>query len=396
MTQLWSEAVRRAALLPIIWGEAGKKVLVLEKEALPRYKACGGGLSIEFLKQQFPFSFEPAVDNEVKGFSYAYNGHVVTIPVQSGVVGMVMRDQFDACLLSHARAELRQGAAVRKVVELSDRVVVETQDGERIAGRYLIGADGANSAVARSAFAGGRTLAAAIEAEVPVPKEIQRRYGDTLLFIFGEIRLGYLWIFPKAEHLSVGIAALRPPRGKLKATLQRVMADYGISLEGVHLHGHPIPIYTGREPVATSRVLLAGDAAGMADPLSGEGIRYAIKSGRLAADAILSGSLDRYPQVVFRKIGINHLFALLAALFFYCFQHFCLRLGAPNPFTTQAILDLLSDRTGTVNIVLRGSLTFPLYLVTEVLAALAGWLGGARRAERVRSMVYGDVEASPH
>lgn len=376
-------------------GEAGLKVLVLEKETLPRYKACGGGLSIDFLKSQFPFSFEAVLDSVVKSFSYAFGGRMVSMAVQPGVVGMVMRDRFDAQLLSHARAELRQGVALRSVAELPERVVVETQDGEQIACRYLVGADGASSVVARSlGLRRGKTLVAAVEAEVCPPAQVQRRYADRLLFIFGEVRQGYLWIFPKAEHLSVGIAALRPPRGELKATLRQVMADYGISLDGLTLHGHPIPIYTGREPIATARVLLAGDAAGLADPLSGEGIRYAIKSGRLAAEAILSGQLDRYPQTVFREIGINHLFALLAALLFYRFQRLCLTLGAPNPFISQGILDLLSDRTATANIVLRGALTFPLYLATEGLAWLAGQLGGASRAERVRSIVYGDVDAS--
>lgn len=175
-------------------GEAGKRVVVLEKESLPRYKTWGGGLSIRFLQEQFPFSFD---------------------------------------------------------------AIVETQ---------------------------AKALAAAIEVEAPVSPDIMRRFADRPVFIFGEIKLGYLWIFPKSDHLSVGIAALHPKRGTLQATLRQVMSRYGISLEGVRLHGHPIPIYTHREPVATHRALLVGDAAGLVDPLSGQGIRYAIKSGRLSMD----------------------------------------------------------------------------------------------------------------
>lgn len=215
-----------------------------------------------------------------------------------------------------------------------------------------------------------------------------QRYAEGPLFIFGELQLGYLWIFPKAEHLSVGIAALRPTRGTLKATLRRVMSDYGVSLEGVPLHSHPIPIYTGREQIATARTLLVGDAAGLADPLSGEGIRYAIKSGRLAAEAILSGHPERYPGDVLRQIGLNHMFALLGALFFYRFQGFYIAVGAPNPFTTLAIVDMLSDRSSTAGIILRGVLSYPLYLSVESLATLAGWLGKDRLGARIRAKAY--------
>lgn len=107
-------------------GEAGKRVIVLEKETLPRYKVCGGGLSIDYLKSQFPFNFETIISKEMKGFSYAFGGCRISIPVQPGMVGMVMRDQLDASLLSHAQAELGQGVAVREVIESGDRVVVET------------------------------------------------------------------------------------------------------------------------------------------------------------------------------------------------------------------------------------------------------------------------------
>ncbi len=369
--------------------EAGKRVLILEKESLPRYKTCGGGLSIRFLQEQFPFSFDAVLESQAKALSYAFDGRTITIPIKQGAVGMVMRDKFDAHILANSNAEICQGAAVRRVFETPGRVMVETRAGARFEGRYLIGADGANSVVARSlGLRRDKTLAAAIEAEAPVAPEIMRRFADRPVFIFGEIKLGYLWIFPKSEHLSVGIAALHPKRGSLQAALNRVMGRYGISLEGVPLHGHPIPIYTHRESIATPRTLLVGDAAGLVDPLSGEGIRYAIKSGRLASTAILSGYPERYPRMVFWEIGLNHTLALGVAQFFYRFPSVCLRLGAPNPFTTQTILDLLSDRASTAEVMLRAVFTLPVYGLAESLAALAGRLGGDQHRERLRSLVY--------
>ena len=238
----------------------------------------------------------------------------------------------------------------------------------------------------------GRNMAAAIEVEVPVSPVIYQRFSSGPVFFFGEIRFGYLWIFPKPDHLSVGIAAWHPRRGELQTVLGRVMARYGVPLEAGSLHGHPIPIHTGREKIATPRTLLVGDAAGLVDPLSGEGIRYAIKSGRLAAEVILGGHPERYSSLIFREIGINHLFAMGAAQLFYRFQLLCLALGAPNPFVTRAILDLLSDRTVTFNILLRGIFTLPIYLFTEVIAWLAGISSGPQKRERIRSWVYSKAD----
>jgi geranylgeranyl reductase family protein len=363
-------------------GEAGMRVLVLEKETLPRYKACGGGLSARFL-EQFPFSFEPVIQTYVNSVSYALGTQEVVFPLPGQAMCMVMRDQFDAFLLSHAQAEVRQGTAVHSVVEMEDRVVVETRDGERFAGRYLVAADGANSVAARSlGLRRGKTLAAAIEAEAPAPDEVMRRFGDAPMFIFGATRLGYLWIFPKAAHLSVGIAALHPGRGELQATLKRVMSRYGISLEGVPLHGHPLPLYLRREPIAASRTMLVGDAAGLVDPLNGEGIRFAMKSGRLAAEAILSGQVRRYPERAFREIGSNHMWAAGLALLFYHFPRTCFALGVRNPYATQAFLDLLSEKAGYPGVILRLFGSLPVFLGSKAIAALGDQLGRAERSAR--------------
>jgi flavin-dependent dehydrogenase len=150
-------------------GKAGKRVLLLEKEYLPSYKTCGSGLCVNLLQRQFPFSFEPTVQGNVRAISYAYDGRIVTIPINRGQVGMVMRDQFDKLLVEQAQVELRQEVAVRKVVENSAGASVEIQNGEHFECRYLIGAAGASSVVAYSlGLRQGENFSAVIEAEVEV------------------------------------------------------------------------------------------------------------------------------------------------------------------------------------------------------------------------------------
>ncbi len=370
-------------------GQAGLRVLVIEKETLPRYKPCGGGLSARMLKETFPFSFEPVIETQVKAVAYTFGGHAHVIPVPGGEVQTVMRDQFDAHILAHARAEVWQGLAVRHITELKDRVVVETSNGQVVEGRYLIGADGANSVVARAlGLRRGKTTAAAIEAEVRVAPEVRQQFGDALWFIFGDIRHGYAWVFPKSDHLSVGIAALHPKHGELQAGLSRVAVRYGISLEGAQLRGHPIPIYLRREPISTRRALLVGDAAGLADPFTGEGIRLAIKSGRLAAESIIADQPERYPSAIHREIGLCHTFGLGVAWLFYTFPRLCFALGAPNPFITYAFVDMLTDRADYPQVILQTIASLPVFAVTEIAAALAGLFGGPKRKDEVRSAIY--------
>jgi geranylgeranyl reductase family protein len=368
--------------------EKGLRVLVLERETLPRYKACGGGVSARML-ESFPFSFDPVIESRVESIRYDLGGRSVTIPMPERPMRMVMRADFDQFILTHTRAEVRQGVAVSQVEELPDRVVVTAKSGEVFESRYLIGADGASSLVAKAlGLRREKSLAAAIEVEAQVSPEAFRRYADKPVFIFGEIDMGYLWIFPKARHLSVGIGAFHPKPGQLQSTLARVMDRYGIDVRGQPTHGHPLPVYIRREPIATTRSLLVGDAAGLIDPFTGEGIRFAIKSGRLAAEAILAGDLARYGRQVYRQIGSSHRFGVGLAYLFYRHPRACFALGVRNPLATSAFIDLLSDRARYPDLILRLFATLPAFLAAEGIAALGGVFGGHDRRKQIRQMLY--------
>jgi len=349
-------------------GQAGQRVLVLEKEALPRYKACGGGLSVDML-EVFPFSFEPVIERRVKAVRYALGNQAVTIPLPSNSMCMVMRDRFDAYLLGHAQAEVRDGTAVQSVEEIDGKVLVTTRDGEQLAASHLIGADGANSVVAHSlGLRRNKALAAAIEVEATVPEEKLVEYGEVPLLAFGEVAHGYVWIFAKADHLSVGIGNLHPRPGELQSRLKAAMAHYGISLEGYAMHGHAVPFFTRYELLATGRSLLTGDAAGLVDPFTGEGIRFAIHSGRLAAQAILSDRIERYTNWINRRIKFNYVIAALLARSFFRYPDEWFAFAARRPSITRAFVDSISGRASYLQIILRLAGGLPEYLSRRMFA----------------------------
>ncbi|MBN1811212.1 MAG: geranylgeranyl reductase family protein [Anaerolineae bacterium] len=328
-------------------GEAGESVLVLEKERLPRYKACGGGMSRSVL-EYFPFDLSPVVEREIGQVRFRFrDGRQVTagLPGQRPVV-MVMRDRFDYLILQHARADVRDGEQVVSLRQDGSGVEVATRSGETFRTRYLIGADGANSRVARLAnLRRDKQMGMAIEVEVPADDGLLEEYADTALFIFGTPPFGYLWAFPKAEHLSVGIGAFEGQGAAVKDILRQEMAKLGVGVDGVPQHGHPLPIYLQHELLHQGRVLLAGDAAGLMDPLIGEGVRHAVDSGRMAAEAILADDLPGYTRRVHREIGVDFLWGLRWARAFYEHPWGCFELGVRNSRFVKEFVRLLAGQT---------------------------------------------------
>jgi geranylgeranyl reductase family protein len=370
--------------------EAGQRVLILEKDVPPRYKACGGGLSAHVLEKIFPFSFEPVIEAQVQTTTWVMGRWSVEVPVPAQAVRTVMRAQFDAFLLAHTRADVRSGQTVRKTEQLADRVRVHTADGATYEARYVIGADGASSAVARDlGLRRGKEMAGALEVELPASPEALKQFGNTLLFIFLDgLNFGYGWIFPKADLLSVGVMALHPQRGQLQAALAQLARRYSLSLDGAAIKGHPIPLYLRREPIATARGLLVGDAAGLADPLSGEGIRLAIQSGQMAAQAILAGHPEQYELEIWRHIGRSQRLALMLARLLARFPRAIFALGAANPLLTPVLIDVLTGRTEYSRVMLAAIGTFPVYALTELMARAANRLGRPASGQKLRERLY--------
>ncbi len=271
---------------------SGARVLVVDRAEFPRYKACGGGVPLR-AERMLPFPIDSVVEDSVSRIEMSARGQMAFTKRSRGPFArMVMRDRFDALLLEHAQragAELRTGTVVREL-DLNGRARIRA-DGFEAEAETLICADGAHSPVGRMAGL-GLDLAECAAWEVEVrgrPRDASVAEASTLIDL-GYDPWGYAWLFPKAELLSIGIVLPREEASRMKALVDRYLERLGLQEAEVAVaRGHKIRFRRGGEAVASERVALAGDAAGLADEFTAEGISYAIHSGRLAARAALRG-----------------------------------------------------------------------------------------------------------
>jgi geranylgeranyl reductase family protein len=285
--------------------ERGLKVALLERETLPRYKTCGGGLvarAFEVLPQEVHAVIERSCEAaELHLLDRDMHFRAVrTTPF----ISMTMRDRLDHTLATAAvasGAELRAPCRVTGLHPTREWIRLDTDRGA-VTASFVIAADGAGSDVARLAgWTDGRHLIPALEYEVQVDRDTLDRFAGAPRFDVGLVPYGYAWVFPKAAHLSVGV--LTAHRGPIN--LHRHLEDYlrGIGLvpQSMQRHGFVIPVRPRAGPLARGRVLLTGDAAGLADPLTAEGISLAARSGRLAAEAIHEAWEEGLPDP--RRVG---------------------------------------------------------------------------------------------
>jgi geranylgeranyl reductase len=277
---------------------AGRSVLLLDRAW--RVKPCGGAVPPQLLKDfDVPESLLVARINEARMISP--KGRTVDIPVGKGFVGMVDREVFDEWLRARAAsagAERVTGAFVRRDRDPDGTArVVYTAGRSRhgqemsVRARAIIGADGALSQVARQCVprADEGKFVFAYHEIIKSPTADSELFTHDRCDVYYQGPLSpdfYAWIFPHGATTSVGTGSLQKGFG-LKESVAQLRAATGLdTLETIRREGAPIPLHPlprwddGRE------VVLAGDAAGVVAPASGEGIFYAMTGGRYAADAV--------------------------------------------------------------------------------------------------------------
>jgi flavin-dependent dehydrogenase len=164
----------------------------------------------------------------------------------------------------------------------------------------LVGADGANGVTARAAGLGaGIVRGVALEGNVDWAVLGRDRYEQTAVIELGAVPGGYGWVFPKGDHANLGVGGWAAEGPRIRDHLARLARAHGVPASSLtETKGHRLPMRRPGSPAAAGRTLLVGDAAGLVDPLSGDGMYEAFVSARLAAQAILGDALDGYSRAL--------------------------------------------------------------------------------------------------
>ena len=357
----------------------GLRVLLVEKRRLPRHKPCGGGMPLPVQRELAELVPEAVVDTRVRWMRHSWRfQQAVEAAVdppgtpleQSRGLWMVQRPRFDHALVQAAAAagaRVLEGHAFQGLERGKDGVTVTLrcsgatgeQGSLRVRSSHVIGADGAAGGVASCVgLRADPRVALAIELEVPHhwdPADPLLR-ADLLHLDYGVLRRGYAWLFPKADHLNIGAGLFhgrrrdvrRDPsaRQRIRAAIDSTATALGVPperLQGLRSYAHPLPFWDGPEPLNTAdgRVLLAGDAAGLINPLFGDGLFHAIRSGRLAAEAVLEGRPDAHTARVHELLADDFEAARRLARIFYGLPWPTFRYAICQPLATPLAVRLL-------------------------------------------------------
>ncbi len=271
----------------------GLSVLILEKEMLPRDKICAGGLPRR-TAGLLDFDIGTVAERTTYGARITYRlGAECVKRHRRPFVYMVTRSSFDHMLIQKAQdagATVIDGAEVEEVEADGRSAKVATTAGDFKA-RIVAGADGAKGMVAKSAgLMRGARLDLALQVEVSVDADEMARWDSLIGIDEGQLPGGYGWVFPKKDHLAVGVGGDARLSKKLKPYLEKMVHHVGIDEAG-DIKGALMPMRGKGMAIQKGNILLLGDAAGLINPITREGIYYAMRSARLAAP-VIAGALQ--------------------------------------------------------------------------------------------------------
>jgi geranylgeranyl reductase family protein len=292
----------------------GLSTILFEKETLPRHKACGGAVALH-VQEILDFSISPVVERKISKMfiSIGLKKYFIS-DFKRPFVYMVMRDKFDYYLIEQAK---NTGTTIKDNCSLlgikkgnNGNYIIKTTNLE-VEAKYIIGADGANSTVRKLVSAPpSQNTFIAIDREVYSDKLYLNKWKETLFLDFACLPSGYAWAFPKKNNYSTGAGTSKKFSKMLKTYYKQFTNRYQNELNFQKTfieQGHPLPVRKKGEKIVFDNIIFVGDAAGLIDPMSGEGIYYAIRSGQIAAETINSvseGSCDisEYEKVIEKEI----------------------------------------------------------------------------------------------
>ncbi len=322
--------------------QAGLNPVLLDKAVFPRNKICAGGLTVKALKF-LPPDIDAVLKNEIFRVKLSFQlDRAFTKAWPQPLLHTVDRRQFDAFLVEKVRAaggDFRPGERLESLTAAPGGLWTLTTSGGTLRARVVVGADGARSGVARGA--GLQPIDfwhLGLQVAVPPPftNRSAAEASRTIWLDMGSRPDGYAWSFPRGDLRLIGVGGPLEQGRELRRYLDRVLSGLGLAEARFPLAAHLIPHRVSPRPISRDRVLLVGDAAGLADFWTGEGIYYALHSAALAARQILrffqgeAEALTDYQTLVDRDLTpelrtsyqFAKLFNYLGPLAFRCLQHY--------------------------------------------------------------------------
>lgn len=288
--------------------EKGIKVLLVDKDKFPRDKPCGGGISSRVL-ERFPY-----VKDKNLIESYSYGGYIISpleekamLKDNAPIVAMVLRKKFDMGLVEKAidkGATFIDGKRMENIKISNEKAKIVLDDKSEIESNIVIGADGVWSVVAKKLglTPTNRRLGICVLEEYNVKKEVIDELYDKEKICYFHLKfhniMGYGWIFPKKQHLNIGIGKISPELdlSNSENNLLDIYRKYIDKLKTAKIipknlkvgrcKGGALPV-NPLEKTYSDRILLCGDSGGFVNPLTGEGIYNAMSSGEIASQVVI-------------------------------------------------------------------------------------------------------------
>lgn len=279
---------------------AGIEVCLVDRSVFPRDKLCGGLLTLrsqKIFQRVFQTSWNPVIQANSRGVMFFYREKPLKSLFDYKDLFFTCRKKYDAYLLDLAR---RSGTIViegktAQAVNLQESILT-LSDGASLHYEYLIGADGVNSMVAKALFGDSfdkSTIGFGLEMEVPISSEVPAITNPEIYF--GLLKWGYGWVFPKHDTLTVGVGGLLGSNLQMRANFEEFLRQRFGRVPAQKIKGHFIPFGDFRRRPGQGNVMLCGDAAGLVEPITGEGIAFAMLSGYYAAESIKEAVLSGQP-----------------------------------------------------------------------------------------------------
>jgi geranylgeranyl reductase family protein len=287
---------------------AGARTIVLERAEHPRYKTCGGGLIGTSLGIAGPRIEVPARDR-IEAITFTRDGRL-PFTRRGGarpILTMVRRDDFDHAWYRAVVAlgvTVRQNTHVRSISQDDSTATLTLGDGTAVTARVVIGADGSAGITSRHVGVAFQQQDLGLEVELAATAKDRDEWQGRVLLDWGPYPGSYGWVFPKGDELTVGVIMAKGHGAETKQYLHDFVARLGLSeRDVVRDSGHLTRCRRPGSPLGRGRVLVVGDAAGLLEPWTREGISYALRSGTwagtIAAAPVEAGGLTAYEK----KIG---------------------------------------------------------------------------------------------